>query len=143
MSGEEISKGTLVGVCTRTYKDGSRYAGEARNGMRCGVGTLTMPPPSDVVIEANFLDDTTTTGRAVVRYPDGARYEGELRELVPHGCGLHTQQDGTTTNGEFELGLPTRGIIRSPDGSIYTGEIEDWKPAHRCEPAAPKRQKTE
>jgi hypothetical protein len=51
-----ISYAILQGHGTHTLKDGSRYVGEYRNGLRTGKGELTKPNGSKYV--GDWVDDT-------------------------------------------------------------------------------------
>lgn len=66
------------GVYVFTSRNGARYNGEFRFGLKSGQGTFY--------------------------YPDGTRYEGEWKRNNPHGCGTYYYVNGDTYTGAWFKG---------------------------------------
>ena len=65
-----------------TYKDGSEYVGDYRNGLPNGQGTLM------------YKNDSKYVGKYVGEFKDGSR----------HGQGTYTSAEGITYQGEWKDG---------------------------------------
>ena len=96
----EIPRVESAAVRRVDYRDGSKYAGQMKNGRRHGEGILFGP--------------------------DGAlRYRGRWKEDLPHGHGTSLHSGGKTYSGEWRFGKPdgTGTLLISPNAH-YKGE---WK----------------
>ena len=77
--------------------DGSRYAGEFRDGVRSGRGSIT--------------------------YPDGREYVGEWLHDKPYGKGTLLSIGRFKYNGEFADGVRQgQGTLETVDGKMYEGQ---------------------
>ena len=90
---------------TFTFEDGSKYAGEFKNGIPEGQGTITFADGSKYVGEVEF---GLMNGKGTYTYANGNIYEGEVRhgEISGQGrlrlAGTRVILRGTFKNGELE-----------------------------------------
>lgn len=125
---------------TITYKDGMIFSGEVENGMKNGIGKLSLG--NIVVYEGGFKNDQYH-GKGILRCRDGCVYDCEFIKGVPNGKGILTNHGevydcfflngsphgfGTLTTpdsvykGEFKNGGPEgQGSLTKKDGTVYTG----------------------
>ena len=92
-----------------TYADGTRYAGQWRNGVREGHGRLGWP------------ESFGTDG--------GRYYEGGWRADLKHGRGLYVARDGTRFEGEwFEGNKCGEGTYTYPNGKKFAVDCGPRRP---------------
>ena len=104
-----------------TYKDGSRYRGEFRNGKRTGRGTFTWSNGDRY--EGEWRNNKRT-GRGTYTWPNGNRYEGEWRNNKRIGRGTLTWSNGNRYVGEFRNDERTgQGTFTWPSGHRYRGDF--------------------
>jgi serine/threonine protein kinase len=115
----------LVSCPTVTYADGSVYVGEwnAKDGVRCGRGTLTYPRGD--VMKTVFNTVGKAEGKGTYRFKNGDVYEGDFVDDRFNGKGtLHRHTEGTLYEGSFlnsrQHGAGTLTYIE--EGSIFEGE---------------------
>ena len=96
----EIFRAESTSVRRVVYWDGSKYAGQMKNGRRHGEGALFRPNGT-------------------------LRYRGGWKENLPHGHGTSLHSGGKTYAGEWRFGKPEgTGTLRISPKANYTGE---WK----------------
>ena len=90
MNDKQEGQGELI------LKDGSRYIGMFRNGVKCGKGKLT--------------------------WPDTSYYEGEFSNNKYEGYGIYVARGGKMYKGEWKEGrMDGFGVFFWPDGKKYLG----------------------
>ena len=101
------------------YKNGGRYDGELKEGVRNGYGVYQYARGRRYV---GFWSENKREGRGVFYYPGGANYSGDFQDNLPHGFGVFTWPDGVKFVGEWSRGLPDGlGQIIHPDGETLQG----------------------
>jgi hypothetical protein len=137
------------GEGTRTYPDGSSYAGTFARGLRHGQGVGreasgfeydgswradrrhgrgTMRLPDGGVYEGAFAEGVRS-GHGLMRYADGSSYEGEWRADVYEGVGtlFHVPDERGTDlyGGHWKAGrMHGHGVFSYADGARYDGQHE-------------------
>jgi hypothetical protein len=148
------------GQGTYTYKTEedspeNKYAGEWKNGLKCGLGTATYPDGSRYQGQFN---DGVYHGQGSYIYPNGDVYSGEWVNGKKNGSGTYlfkssdsyfkgkwksgeivvgswVHKDGTVWDGTFENGRPCGyGTFSFKNGNVQTGEyIEQNEKSHRTD----------
>ena len=115
----------INGTGTFEYKDGSKYAGEWKDGKINGEGTKTNKDGQKYVGE---WKDNKPNGQGTFTWPDGKKYIGEFKDDKFNGQGTLTTPVGSKYVGEFKDGKRNgQGIFTASDGSKYVGEFKDGK----------------
>ena len=112
---------------TETYKDGSTYVGEWKDGKHHGQGTYTWSNGEKYIGE---FKDGKRHGEGFMLFTDGGNYYGVWKDGINHGQGKYTTSDGTVFEGEYKFGrLNGQVTMTSPkfpiDGYKYVGEFKD------------------
>lgn len=108
-----------------TLSDGSKYAGEWKDGKKHGYGTFTTPAGGTYVGE---WKNDKMQGHGTLTTPEGSEYVGEFEDNKMHGQGIHTWPNGWKYVGEFKDGMMHgQGTLTMPDGEKYMGEFKDNK----------------
>ncbi len=81
-----------------SYRDGSRYVGDFRDGRPSGVGT--------------------------VYYTGGDRYEGGWKPHAPHGKGVMYYASGKTVGAIWDMGQPTRQLFANQQAPIQNIQMD-------------------
>jgi hypothetical protein len=125
------------------YRDGTSYLGDFVNGMRHGIGTLSL---KDRICIANWNEDVIH-GVAEIRfnngfrfigrwnngvrydsgvsiYPDHSQYAGEFKNWMRHGQGEVVYSDGNSYKGWWKNDKQHgSGVIKYADGSVILGNF--------------------
>ena len=108
-----------------TLSDGSKYAGEWKDGKKHGYGTFTTPAGGTYVGE---WKNDKMQGHGTLTTPEGSEYVGEFEDNKMHGQGIHTWPNGWKYVGEFkDRKMHGQGTLTMPDGEKYMGEFKDNK----------------
>jgi hypothetical protein len=119
--GEQCSVTGSRRVGAYTFRDGSQYEGEWRDGCMHGRGRWEM---FGNVYEGDF-ETNQRHGNGTLTYVTGQRYEGQWADDRPHGVGKLTLPDGTQYEGGMRDGLRHgTGTLRFRNGDRYEGEFE-------------------
>lgn len=115
---EDTIPSDFSGWAQVNYGDGTSFLGDFVNGMRHGIGTLTL---DDKIFIANW-DEDTMHGVVEVRFNDGLRFIGRWDYGVRYDKGLSIYPDNSEYAGEFkEWRRHGHGELFYPDGSSYKG----------------------
>ena len=103
------------GYGTRTWPNGTKYAGPFENGKAEGQGTATFI--SGDRYEGKWKN-SQRNGWGTYTYLDGEKYVGQFEDNEFHGSGTYHYSDGRDFEGQFRSGQPIRGqgIEYLPDG---------------------------
>ena len=139
--------------CT-SFKDGSKYVGEWKDGKRHGQGTSTWASGAKYVGEykdgkehghgthyrgngdkyVGEWKDRKRHGQGTMSWADGAKYVGEWKDHNPHGLGTYTHADGDKYVGEYRAGVGAwTGIYFHSSGKV----IVTYSNGNRCEGCTP------
>ncbi len=110
-----ISGGCVNGLGTYSYRDGSVYSGQWRNGLRDGEGTLSSP--------------------------NGDEYVGEWEDDKWHGRGTFTTAEGEVTKGVWENNQLVAQTEEKEPKRIKESEVEP-EPEPKIVAESPKKEKT-
>ena len=107
-------------VLVYIYADGGRLEGSWENGKMVGPGVIYFP--NGDVIEADFTDGTSQTGKGKFTYANGCVYEGDLVDGVPEGEGKKVWPNGATYTGQWHKGaMSGQGEYVFENGARYKG----------------------
>lgn len=140
---EETVPSDFSGWAQVNYRDGTDYLGDFVNGMRHGIGTLTLEDKiyianwdEDVmhgVVEVRFNDGIRFIGRwdygvrydsGISIYPDNSEYAGKFKDCMRHGPGEMVYSDGSSYNGWWKNDKPHgSGVQKYADGSVFIGNF--------------------
>ena len=121
----EWKDGKKHGQGTITTPEGVNYVGEWKDGKIHGQGTKTWPDGSEYV---GVWQGGMAHGRGEFTWPDGSKYVGEFIDDRMQGHGTKTWSDGWKYVGEFKDGMMHgQGTLTMPDGEKYMGEFKDNK----------------
>ncbi|MFN8769765.1 MAG: MORN repeat-containing protein [Neisseriaceae bacterium] len=102
---------------SKTYKNGSTYAGEWQDNKLHGYGTFTFSDGNTYVGE---FKDNKLHGHGKCTYTSGTKYVGEFKDNRLHGHGIVTYDDGGTYDGEWQDGKKHGyGTHTFLDGNTY------------------------
>ena len=108
-----------------TLSDGSKYAGEWKDGKKHGYGTFTTPAGGTYVGE---WKNDKMQGHGTLTTPEGSEYVGEFEDNKMHGQGIHTWPNGWKYVGAFkERKMHGQGTLTTSEGDKYVGEWKDGK----------------
>ncbi|CEM21891.1 unnamed protein product [Vitrella brassicaformis CCMP3155] len=147
-TGEVDKRNRPHGTGKLTYKDGSVYSGEFKDGKRHGYGLIFYNDgtrytgqfvddyregegrevtPDDTIYVGTFRGGLCE-GRGVLTTREGLHYEGDFADGDASGFGRLTYPDGRTYEGEFLAGWSHgKGIMTFKNGVKYEGQIVDDK----------------
>jgi hypothetical protein len=101
------------------FFDGSKYAGEFKDGQPNGSGTLTDPSGNKYVGE--FVNGHSN-GHGTATWLDGGTYVGQFKDDLPFGLGTLMRPDGRVYTGQFRDGkMDGLGKMTYPDGKVEEG----------------------
>ncbi|GGC62637.1 energy transducer TonB [Undibacterium terreum] len=131
--GKPVSRyeGTLVrglsdGTGIYVFNDGSGYAGEFKDGVYHGKGTLTRTDGSKLI--ATF-DHGEPVGEVESTGANGAGYRGGWKNNLPEGKGIIRYTNGMLYEGEFSGGERSgSGKAIFPNGNRYEGGWKQGQP---------------
>ena len=107
---------------TYLSKQGNKYIGQWRQGLRSGEGKLVFTT-GDYYI-GQFQDDTFN-GKGKFQFQSGEIYQGEWLDGKSHGHGTYFFNNGNRYEGAFKNGMMHgQGTFHYEDGSRYEGS---WK----------------
>ena len=116
-------------VGTLTWKDGTMYIGEFKNGKYSGQGTMNF---ADGGIYKGKWKNNQLNGHGTYIYPNGTTYTGEFKNSLKNGQGIYTFANGDVYSGEWKNdkrhGI---GTNRYANGDEYTFEWENDKKVKR------------
>lgn len=84
-----------------TFKDGSEYDGDIRDGKMHGEGIMMMP---DIMLDGEIID--------------GDKYAGEWNRGKMHGEGTFTRSNGEVWIGNWKNGIFQKGFVTYPNGAV-------------------------
>lgn len=108
------------------YRDGSRYQGEFRDGLRHGRGAQASGAIDDGAedVMAGQFDDDRAVGPVTLRYANGNRYTGGWNN-GKEGQGRQDYAYGGSYEGGWRRGLPYgEGVITYPNGTVLKGVFD-------------------
>lgn len=112
-----INSETLVKISKGVY-----YQGEWKNQKRSGLGFLVEKDGSKYI--GNFKDGLKD-GKGRLIWPNGDYYEGGFKNNEIHGKGKIFATDGSVVSGKFKMGdLDGDGMQSWKNGSNYTGSFK-------------------
>lgn len=128
--GARNARGNATGQVVIQYSSGSRYEGEALDGLFHGDGEFTWPVGN--IFRGEFLDGNCHRGK--MTYRTGGVQEGQWSSAladtpsehpVLHGRGKHTLPNGVTYEGEWVKGVKEgHGTLSDPNaGLVYAGQF--------------------
>lgn len=79
------------------YKNGNKYQGDFKNGVKDGKGTLTL---GDDKYEGDWKNDLKD-GKGTYTYWDGTKYEGDFKDNTFDGKGTYTNPKGVKFTGDW------------------------------------------
>lgn len=132
----DVKDGILDGFGTYTYADGRTYTGEFKNNRKHGEGHLKSPTGGSY--EGQFVEGLYH-GKGIFTWSNGQVYVGDFERDQQHGFGVFSQKDGSSFEGVWSRGKIHGGVLRiDPDGtmtfSFYeNGEIIENKDINRSE----------
>jgi hypothetical protein len=124
MADECVEGDCVNGKGTMVYSTGHKYVGEFKNGMRDGVGFMSLPLGR--TLEALWRKNDAIEG--TFTYPDGKIYIGQWQFRDRNGHGILKYSDGRIYEGGFKSGQREgKGIMIWPDGRSYVGDYVKGK----------------
>jgi len=118
----EFREGKMTGRGTWTSADGKRYVGEFKNGKFNGQGTWKATNGDKYVGE---LEDGNFNGQGTWTSYDGNKYAGEFKDGIFNGQGTWTWADGVSCEGSFVDGVPQQPYeLMLPNGTKHRGTIK-------------------
>lgn len=124
---EEVEKAlSSNGTKKETYKDGSYYEGEMKDGFRHGQGVYVWDDGDKYV--GQFVKGVRQ-GKGTYYWKNGSKYDGEWQNGKKHGNGIIYYQDGTSNkvvydNNKVVSTSPNNIKKKYKDGSYYEGEMK-------------------
>lgn len=121
-SGDCIKGDCANGQGSYTYRDGSMYEGDWKNGMRNGRGSYTCPSGS---MYAGQWKNDRFDGQGIYTYPDGSMYEGQWKNNKRTGQGIYTGSNRFKYVGQWENDrLIGEGFLITADGRRFVGQFD-------------------
>jgi len=130
------------------FKNGAKYSGQWKNGMRQGFGTQIWPDGAKYegywknnkangkgkfwhvggdIFEGEWVEDKAN-GWGIYIHVNGAQYEGNWKNDLQEGYGKETWEDNSKYEGYYKEGKKEgKGKYVWSDGSIYVGVWHDNK----------------
>jgi hypothetical protein len=119
----EFKDGTFDGKGTYTNPDGRIYIGEFKNGQIHGHGKTTSPDGTEYIGE---YKDGKENGQGTIKWATGRKYTGQWKDGKLHGQGTLSFPNGQEFIGGFKDGnFHGKGILTTPNGVNQTAEWED------------------
>ena len=117
---------------TETYKDGSTYVGEFKDGKRHGQGKHTwsnIDGSTDKQYVGEY-ENGEKNGYGFMLFTDGGNYLGGWKDGIYNGQGKYTFPNGTVFEGEWKNGRLNGQVTMTSskfpiDGYKYVGEFKD------------------
>ncbi|MGZ6287459.1 MAG: hypothetical protein ACXWQO_04685 [Bdellovibrionota bacterium] len=124
----KFSKGNfLEGIMEVQLQDGSKYKGEAKNGVASGKGS--QKGPAGELMSGTFKDGRFMEGTFIGKFTNGAAYSGEFKNGSPSGKGRLVGPDGSVSEGIFSEGKFVtgrfKGLLNAQTGLYYDGKLEN------------------
>ena len=108
-------------------KNGERYIGKYKNGLKDGKGILYYNKDDinqKVKYEGDFKEDIIE-GKGVIYWNDGERYEGDFKNGMKDGKGIYYYKNGEKYIGDFKKELKEgNGIYYYINGDRFEGQFK-------------------